>query len=129
MSAGHGGQILLSQTAHDLTRDKLPAQAQFMDMGERSLKDVARPEHLYQLMVPDLPSEFAPLKTLGSFNHNLPAQLTSFIGRSKVMDEIKKLIDANRIVTLTGSGGAEKRVSVCRRAQNVCINFQVACGS
>ena len=107
-SAGHGGQILLSQTAHDLTRDKLPAQAQFIDMGERCLKDVVRPEHLYQLMVPDLPSEFAPLNTLESFNHNLPAQLTSFIGREKEMDEIKNLIAAQRIVTLTGSGGAGK---------------------
>ncbi len=108
MSAGHGGQILLSQTAHDLTRDKLPAQAQFMDMGERCLKDVVRPEHLYQFMVPDLPSEFAPLNTLESFNHNLPAQLTSFIGREPELAEIKKLISANRIVTLTGSGGAGK---------------------
>jgi predicted ATPase len=108
MTAGHGGQILLSQTARDLTRDKLPAQAQFIDMGERCLKDVVRPEHLYQLMVPDLPSEFAPLNTFESFNHNLPAQLTSFIGREKEILEIKKLVAANRIVTLTGSGGAGK---------------------
>jgi len=108
MSAGHGGQILLSQIAHDLIRDKPPAQVQFMDMGERCLKDVLRPEHLYQLMVPDLPSEFAPLNTLESFNHNLPAQLTSFIGREKEMSEIKSLIAAQRMVTLTGSGGAGK---------------------
>ena len=108
MTAGHGGQILLSQTAHDLTRDKLPAQVQFIDMGERCLKDIVRPEHLYQLMVPDLPSEFAPLNTLESFNHNLPAQLTSFIGRENEMNEIKNLIAAQRIVTLTGSGGAGK---------------------
>ena len=108
MTAGHGGQILLSQTAHELTRDKVPAQAQFIDMGERCLKDVVRPEHLYQLVVPDLPSEFAPLNTLESFNHNLPAQLTSFIGREKEMDDIKNLIAAQRIVTLIGSGGAGK---------------------
>ena len=108
LTAGHGGQILLSQTVHALTRDKLPAQAQFIDMGERYLKDVVRPEHLYQLMVPDLPSEFAPLNTMESFHHNLPAQLSSFIGRGKEMDEIKKFIAANRIVTLTGSGGAGK---------------------
>jgi predicted ATPase/class 3 adenylate cyclase len=108
MTVGHGGQILLSETAHDLTRDKIPAQAQLVDMGERSLKDVLRPEHLYQLTVPDLPSEFAPLNTLESFNHNLPAQLTSFIGREKEINEIKILIAAHRIVTLTGSGGAGK---------------------
>jgi predicted ATPase/class 3 adenylate cyclase len=121
MTAGHGGQILLSQTAHDLTRDKLPVQAQLVDMGERSLKDVLRPEHLYQLTVPDLPSEFAPLKTLESFNHNLPAQLTSFIGREKEIDEIARLIAANRIVTLTGSGGAGKtRLSLQVSAE--CLN-------
>jgi predicted ATPase/class 3 adenylate cyclase len=113
MSAGHGGQILLSQTARDLARDRLPVQARLVDMGERRLKDVVRPERLYQLMVPDLPAQFAPLNTLESFNHNLPPQLTSFIGRGREIDELVKLIAANRIVTLTGSGGAGKtRLSV-----------------
>ena len=57
MSAGHGGQILLSQSTYDLTRDRLPENAQLVDMGERHLKDVLRSEHLYQLSIPDLPSE------------------------------------------------------------------------
>jgi len=108
MSAGHGGQILLSQTVRDLTRDRLPPQVQLIDMGEHSLKGILHPEHLYQLVVPDLPSEFAPLNTLELNNHNLPAQVTSFIGREKEISEIGKLIAANRIVTLTGSGGAGK---------------------
>ena len=108
MSAGHGGQILLSQTTQDLIKNGLPEKAELRDMGERRLKDVLQPQHLHQLTVPDLPSEFAPLNTLESFHHNLPAQLTSFIGREKEIDEIKKLVDANRIVTLTGSGGAGK---------------------
>jgi predicted ATPase/class 3 adenylate cyclase len=108
MSAGHGGQILFSQSTFDLARGNLPEKAQFIDMGERRLKDVLRMEHLYQLSVPDLPSVFPALNTLASFNHNLPAQLTSFIGREKEIDEIKKLIATNRIVTLTGSGGAGK---------------------
>ena len=121
MSAGHGGQILLSQTAHDLTRDKLPTWAQLVDMGERCLKDIMRPEHLYQLTIPDLPSEFPPLNTLESFNYNLPAQLTSFIGREKEIEEIKKLIAANRMVSLTGSGGAGKtRLSLHVGAE--CLN-------
>jgi len=107
-AAGHGGQILLSQAAHDLTKDKLPTQAQLVDMGEQRLKDVLRTGHLYQLTVPDLPSEFPSLKTAALFSHNLPAQLTSFIGREKEIDEIRKLVDAHRIVTLTGSGGAGK---------------------
>jgi predicted ATPase len=77
-------------------------------MGERRLKDVLQTVHLYQLSVPDLPSEFPTLNTLLTFNHNLPAQLTSFIGREKEIEEIKKLVATNRIVTLTGSGGAGK---------------------
>ena len=113
MSAGHGGQILLSQTAHDLTRHKLPAQAQFVNMGERHLKDVLRSEHLYQLSIPDLPSEFPPLNTLESFNHNLPIQLTSFVGREKEILEIKAMLNSTRLVTLTGSGGTGKtRLSI-----------------
>src|SRR6185503_10262227 len=108
MSAGHGEQILLSQSIFDLIKDGLPVKAELLDMGERRLKDILRPEHLYQLTVPDLPSEFAPLNTPQSVNHNLSAQLTSFIGREKELDEIKKLVAANRIVTLTGSGGAGK---------------------
>jgi len=108
MSAGHGGQILLSQPTRDLIKDELPEKAELRDMGERRLKDVLQPQRLYQLTVPDLPSEFAPLNTLESFHHNLPAQLTSFIGREKEIGEIKKLVDAYRIVTLTGSGGAGK---------------------
>ena len=109
MSAGHGGQVLLSQTAYDFSQGQtLIDQVQLIDMGERRLKDVLRIEHLYQLSVPDLPSEFPPLNTLELFSHNLPAQLTSFIGREKEIDEIKKCIGANRIVTLTGSGGAGK---------------------
>jgi len=108
MSAGHGGQILLSQATHDLIKNELPENSTLRDMGERRLKDVLQPQRLYQLTVPDLPSEFAPLKTLESFQHNIPAQLTSFIGREKEIIEIKKLVGTNRIVTLTGSGGAGK---------------------
>ncbi|HET9589389.1 MAG TPA: tetratricopeptide repeat protein [Anaerolineales bacterium] len=108
MAAGHGGQVLLSRTAHDLTRDKLPPHAQLVDMGECHLKDILQPEQLYQLTVTDLPSEFPPLKTLEAYNDNLPTQLTSFIGREREIHELKTLIAEHRMVTLTGSGGAGK---------------------
>src|SRR5215216_3522446 len=113
MSAGHGGQILLSQSTYDLTRDSLPEKAQLIIMGERRLKDVLRSEHLFQLSVPGLPSEFQPLNTLESFQHNLPTQLTSFVGREKEIDEIKASLNSSRLVTLTGSGGTGKtRLSI-----------------
>ena len=108
MSAGHGGQILLSQSTYDLIRDNLPEQTQLVDMGEHRLKDILRPERLYQLNVSNLPTNFPPLKVLESFSNNLPTQLTSFIGREKEIAEIKNLLHAARLVTLTGSGGTGK---------------------
>jgi predicted ATPase/class 3 adenylate cyclase len=121
MSAGHGGQILISGSTHQGIQEKLPADVHLKDMGERRLKDVLHTEHLYQVCAPNLPSEFPPLKTLDFVNHNLPVQLTSFIGREKEMDEVKDLIAAHRIVTLTGSGGAGKtRLSL--QVATECLN-------
>ncbi len=108
MSAAHGGQVLLSQTARDLVHDKLPEHLQLRDMGEHRLKDVAQPEHLYQLVVPGLLSDFQPLNTLNTFNHNLPTQLTSFVGRATEIAALKQLVSEHRLVTVTGSGGCGK---------------------
>jgi predicted ATPase/class 3 adenylate cyclase len=108
MAAGHGGQILLSGATRELVRDMLPKDTELLDLGEKQLKDLFRPVHLYQLNVAGLPSAFPPLKTLDSFLNNLPVQLTSFIGREKEIAEIKKELESHRLVTLTGSGGAGK---------------------
>ncbi len=83
MSAAHGGQILLSQITRDLIREQIPSEMTLLDMGEHRLKDLIHPLHLYQAAVADLPSAFPPLRTLESFPHNLPVQLTSFIGRER----------------------------------------------
>jgi predicted ATPase/class 3 adenylate cyclase len=108
LSAGHGGQTLLSSATDELVRDHLPSGASLRDMGERGLKDLVRPEHIYQLLAPGLPAEFPPLKTLDAFRTNLPAQLTSFVGREKEIAAVKKMIASNRLTTLTGPGGAGK---------------------
>jgi predicted ATPase/class 3 adenylate cyclase len=108
MSAAHGGQVLLSFAAQELVRDAIPEGITLRDMGERRLRDVIRSEHIYQLVIPDLPNEFPPIKTLDVTPHNLPAQMTSFIGREKERAEIKQALRAHRLVTLTGSGGAGK---------------------
>ena len=108
MSAGHGGQTLLSAITRELVQFKLPPGAELRDMGERGLKDLIRPEHIYQLTAPGLQSDFPPLKTLEAFRTNLPVQLTSFIGREKEIDAVKNLIAKHRLVTLTGSGGTGK---------------------
>ncbi len=118
MSAGHGGQILLSQSVFNLTQESLPENAQLIDMGERQLKDVLRLEHIYQLSVPDLMSDFPPLNTLEIFKHNLPPQLTSFIGRERELAEAKQKLfpsprgrgqgEGPRLLTLIGPGGTGK---------------------
>ena len=113
MSAGHGGQILISSASENLLRGQLPKDAALRDMGEKNLKDIFLPERIYQLNVPDLPSEFAPLKTNEKIRHNLPLQLTTFIGREKEVKQIKQRMEKNRLVTLTGSGGIGKtRLSI-----------------
>ena len=120
MSVGHGGQILLSQSTHDLIKDALPDGTQLRDMGERRLKDIVRPEHLYQVVVPDLPSEFPPLTALDTINHNLPAQLTSFIGREEEIAEARQALASARLLTLIGPGGTGKtRLSLQAAAEQL----------
>lgn len=113
MSAAHGGQVLISFAARELLRDEMPAGVTLRDMGERRLKDVVGVEHIYQLVIAGLPEEFPPLKTLDRLLHNLPAPMTSFIGRQTERLEIKQAMSLHRLVTLTGSGGAGKsRLSI-----------------
>jgi len=108
MSAGHGGQTLLSGATRELVRDVLSENTELLDVGEKRLKDLLRPEHLYQLNIVELPSTFPPLKTLDAFLNNLPTQLTTFIGRENEITEVKEELETHRLVTLTGSGGTGK---------------------
>ncbi len=107
-AAGHGGQILLSDAVSGLAARDLPPGVSLRDLGSHRLKDLREPEHLLQVVHPDLPANFPPLKSLDVLPNNLPRQLTSFIGREKEMAEIKRLLSAAYLVTLTGSGGAGK---------------------
>jgi len=110
MSTGHGGQILLSQIAVDLINNKLPADIELRDMGERRLKDVLQPVHIYQLIAPNLPSDFPPLNTAEDIRHNLPTQLTPFLGREVELASLKSLLsdDRNRLITIVAPGGMGK---------------------
>ena len=113
MSAGHGGQILLSQTTHDLLASNIPNDTKLSDMGEHNLKDIVQIQRIYQVNTPDLPSEFPPLKTQKVKNHNLPVKLTTFIGRERELIEAKKWLNEARLLTLIGPGGTGKtRLSI-----------------
>ena len=107
-AVAHGGQVLLSQTTHDLVESELSADVIFRDLGEHRLKDLRQPKRLYQLVISDLPSDFPPLKSLNVSPSNLPIQLTSFIGREKEIAEVSQAIGEYRLVTLTGPGGSGK---------------------
>ena len=108
LSVSHGGQILLTQATYELVYDSLPAGLDLQDLGSHRLKDLIRAEHIYQVTAPGLPSRFPPLKTLDEFQHNLPLQLTSFVGREKEIVEVKRQLLGDRFVTLTGPGGTGK---------------------
>jgi class 3 adenylate cyclase len=108
MAAGHGGQILLTQATYELVRHNGVPDITLRDLGERRLKDLIRPEHVYQLVTTGLPANFPPLKTLDLRPNNLPVQLTSFIGRENQIAEVKDLLSAARLLTLTGAGGTGK---------------------
>jgi hypothetical protein len=100
--------VLLSQTTYDLLEGSLPQGVGWRDLGEHRLKDLNRPQRLYQLEISGLPSDFPPLKSFDALPNNLPIQLTSFIGREHEIAEIKDLLFKTRLLTLTGVGGCGK---------------------
>lgn len=107
LSAAHGGQILLSASTAALVREQLPPEIYLRDLGTHRVKDF-QPQQIFQVTVPELPSDFPVLKTLGSLPNNLPPQLTSFIGREREIEEVKQWLSVARLLTLTGPGGSGK---------------------
>ncbi|MGA8574084.1 MAG: adenylate/guanylate cyclase domain-containing protein [Candidatus Cybelea sp.] len=108
VAIGHGGQILISGTTAPLLQEAIPPGSVLRDLGAQRLKDLTRPEHVYQLAASDLLDDFPPLRSLDYLPNNLPQQLTSFVGRTGLVVEIKALLEEHRLVTLVGAGGAGK---------------------
>jgi predicted ATPase/class 3 adenylate cyclase/Tfp pilus assembly protein PilF len=110
LSAGHGGQVLLSQATVSLLRDSLPPDVSLRDLGSHRLRDLVEPEHIYQLVTPTWPADARPLKTLDSRPNNLPVQPTPLVGREADVAAVRALLRRGdvRVVTLSGPGGIGK---------------------
>ena len=125
--SAHGGQILLSQATAELAGDVLPPDTVLRGLGEHRLKDLLRPEHIYQLVAPGLPADFPPLQTLDTQQSNLPIQATPLIGREHEVAAtcaLLRRVDV-RLLTLTGSGGTGKT----RLALQVAADLLDACAN
>jgi predicted ATPase/class 3 adenylate cyclase len=124
-SAGHGGQVLLSQTTRDLLAEQGDDLLTMRDLGEHRLKDLTQPQRLYQLAGEGLASEFPALKTLENRPTNLPAQATPLVGRVQELEELCELVRADgRIVTLTGPGGTGKTRLALQAAAELLESFR-----
>jgi predicted ATPase/class 3 adenylate cyclase len=123
-SAGHGGQVLLSRTTAELVGSDLPADVRLVDRGEHRLKDLAHPERLFQALATDLQADFPPLRSLDTMPNNLPRQLTSFVGRERVLEALTAALGAASLVTLTGPGGVGKTRLAIHAAAEVLDKFE-----
>ena len=108
MTAAHGGQVLLSQVVADLVRTGLPGEITLHDLGPVRLRDIATPEHLYQLMHPELRRDFPVLRSLATIPTNLPQEVTSFVGRQRDVVDVLRMLRRTRLLTLHGVGGIGK---------------------
>jgi predicted ATPase/class 3 adenylate cyclase len=108
MSAAHGGQILLSQAVVDSVHERLPAGVALRELGPVRLRDLASPERVYQILHSSLRRDFPALRSLEATPNNLPQQVTSFVGRSRELAEVKELLLRTRLLTLVGTGGMGK---------------------
>ena len=103
-----GGQTLLSRVTGELTAGHLPNEASLRPLGTHRLQDLDRPEEVFQLCHPDLADDFPALRSLDSLPTNLPGQFSSFVGREREMQDLKRLLAQTRLLTLLGAGGTGK---------------------
>jgi predicted ATPase len=119
MSAGHGNQLLLSGATENLLRGGLPDGVDLHDMGRHNFKDVPQAVRVFQVNASGLQRDFPPLRTFDILPNNLPAQLTSFVGREKELEDVKRLLKDTHMLTLIGPGGTGKTRLSVRSARDV----------
>jgi predicted ATPase len=123
MSVAHGGQVAVSEVTAGLVRDSLPHGVGLRDLGEHRLRDLSRRDRVFQLVHPDLPDAFPPLRSLDALPGNLPYQVTSFVGRGAEIETLAELVRERSLVTLTGVGGVGKTRLAVQVAAEVVADF------
>jgi predicted ATPase/class 3 adenylate cyclase len=123
MGLGAGGQVLLSEIAAGLVKNRLPSGCSLIELGEHRLKGLAALETVFQLQHADLIGDFPALKSLAAFKHNLPRQLSSFVGRKREMAEVTRLLAGHPLITLLGPGGTGKTRLMLQAAEEVIEDF------
>ncbi len=123
MSAGHGGQVLVSATTESLVRGSLPEDATLADLGVHRLKDLAATEQIFSIRAPGIADAFPPLRTIDVLPSSLPTPLTSFVGRDDEIRSVAALLEDHRLVTLTGPGGTGKTRLSLRVASEIADRF------
>lgn len=122
-AVAHGGQTVISAATHELIKDGLPAGSAIRDLGLHLLKDLARPEHIFQVDVDGLPNSFAPLSSLEATPNNLPVQVTEFVGRESELADLKSGLEESRLLTVLGPGGAGKTRLAIQAAADLTGDF------
>ncbi len=122
--AGHGGQVLLSEAAAGLVRDELDETISLLNLGVHRVKDIPRPEHIFQVLADDLRREFPPLRSAIRVGSTFPAQMTTFIGREREMNQAQRMLAQARLVTLIGPGGTGKTRLALQVADKIRANYK-----
>jgi predicted ATPase/DNA-binding SARP family transcriptional activator len=124
MATAHGDQVLLTQATRDLVIDAMPEGIGLRELGKHGLRNLARPEVVFQVIAAGLRTEFPPLKSMDPRRHNLPVSPNGFVGRSGELAEIKERLAANRMLTLIGAGGTGKTRLALQAAADLIEGFK-----